>query len=68
MRQLSIYVDCGDTTCASEPGKFCAYAMSSRFGTIWHCGLFKMAQLNTSKPDGDGWLLRCDACLAHEAK
>lgn len=48
----------GATTCASEPGKFCRFAMARGFGTRPFCGLF-----DVRLHDRDGWLQRADACL-----
>jgi len=54
---------CGETTCASEPGKFCDYVAAQRFGTRPVCTAFE------GEPrlyDHDGWLQRCQACLDAE--
>ena len=37
---LKIQVECGETTCAKEPGKFCRFFGTMRFGTIPICMLF----------------------------
>jgi hypothetical protein len=70
-RKLIIEIECGEKTCASEPGKFCNLIGSRHFGGISICTCF-------SRPDSkgilsfveleekDGWLLRCDECLAAE--
>jgi len=54
---------CGETTCASAPGKFCDYAVARKFGLEPVCIAF-------DEPiplyDHDGWLQRCQACLDAE--
>ena len=50
----------GDTTCASEPGKFCEFAGTKRFGTLPVCALFDQRLFDND----DGWLARCPKCLA----
>lgn len=52
----------GETTCAVEPGKFCRFAGSRKFGSEYVCLLF-----NARLYDQDGWLTRCTECLK-EAK
>ena len=72
-RTLKIEIDCGDNLCASEPGKFCEYLGSRRYGTTPVCMLFPQADPNphnvggaTDLHDVGGWVQRCDACLAAE--
>lgn len=72
-RKLTIVADveCGEKTCASEPGKFCRFVLTSHFGQQWHCGLFTeidrrdSVQFRLLKEEG-GWLMRHAACLAAE--
>lgn len=66
MTKLVLNITCGEKTCASEPGKFCEYVRSKKFGTRWDCYLF--GELGNSKDDGTGWLLRHEDCLAAEDK
>ena len=73
MRKLTIGIECADKTCAVEPGKFCKYLGSRRFGTVFVCSLFPGEPLLLAYPkvytdlhDLDGWVQRCPACLAAE--
>jgi len=69
IRKLTIEIECGDMTCAAEPGKFCKYLGSRRFGVVPVCSLFpdaKTAKVHTDLHDFDGWVQRCPACLAAE--
>jgi len=63
-------IDCGEKTCASEPGKFCEFLGTQRFGTIPLCLLFPQSNPEpgtsasaTPLKDRGGWLQRCEACL-----
>lgn len=78
-RTLQLQIDCGEKTCASAPGKFCQWCLTTRFGTRWICGLFRDEQSNPVRlrsaqrwsDDGwkdDGWLQRCQQCLETEVK
>ena len=66
-RNLSLAVVCGDTTCASEPGKFCQFFGTRNFGQVPVCMLFP-PDVGTSTPlfEKDGWVQRCSACLEAE--
>lgn len=67
-KMLAIEINCGDTTCAEEPGKFCRYLRVSRFGSAYHCQLFsefEEKRLETLQ-EKDGWLQRHPRCLAAE--
>lgn len=64
-KMLRIPIVCGATTCASEPGVFCRFLGSIRFGSVPVCTLFPSTLesytfLETDTPDG--WIQRCDAC------
>ena len=66
---LQIPIECGETTCAHEPGKFCPFVGTVRMGTVPVCRLFPTdtmphTELQSSSPAG--WLLRCSACLEAE--
>jgi len=61
--ELRIYIRCGESTCASEPGKFCGYLGVRKFGREWVCMLFPSDQPYTRLHDKDGWIQRCDACV-----
>lgn len=72
-RILSISINCGEKTCASEPGKFCQFLGSMRFGTCPVCMLFPMENPGrkdqgaaTPLKEVDGWLQRCENCLSSE--
>lgn len=67
-RCLVIVTNCGETTCASEPGKFCRHVRTSHCGTRWVCGLFWDEDGPKELPEKDGWLARLPECLAAEEK
>ncbi len=62
MRVL-IAIDCGEKTCASEPGKFCRFVRAGSFGTEWHCAAYEK-RLDTTDGKETGWLARLPECLA----
>lgn len=53
-----VVIECGKTTCASKPGKFCQYFKNNLkgggtcyfFGQVW---------------DKDGWIQRHEECIKH---
>lgn len=55
----TVTFECGERTCAVEPGKFCRFVVTRRCGTVYECGAF-----NGELYDEGGWLMRCPACLA----
>jgi len=63
---LPIEIECGKTTCASEPGAFCRFVGSRAFGTQPLCTLFPDTEDHpyTRLCEIDGWLQRCPVCLA----
>lgn len=66
-RQIKIEIECGDLTCASEPGKFCRWADRRSFGRKPICTLFPdptETRAYTELVYVDGWLQRCPQCLA----
>jgi hypothetical protein len=70
MTVLKINIKCGKTMCASQPGEFCEYLGSRRYGTTPVCMLFPQADPNphnvggtTDLQDVDGWVRRCQMCL-----
>ncbi len=67
VRTVKIEINCGPMTCASVPGEFCAFVGTRSFGTKFICTLFPDDQ-NPYTPltEKDGWLQRCDDCLATE--
>jgi hypothetical protein len=65
--QLALTVNCGETTCASEPGKFCHFIGARKFGQAPVCTLFPDdSGTSTFLKDKDGWVQRCPACLKAE--
>lgn len=65
-RELRIPIECGDRTCASAPGEFCAYSGTRRFGTEVVCLLFNVAKEHLDVEGG--WTMRCKECLELELK
>jgi hypothetical protein len=72
---LKIEINCGKTTCASEPGKFCRFLGGRRWGTVYACMLFPMDNpgrkdqgASTDLKQIGGWIKRCPACLAAAEK
>lgn len=68
--RIEINIECGENTCASEPGKFCEYAGSMKFGSIPVCMLFNGQDRSggtsqTILEEKDGWVQRCPACKEH---
>lgn len=57
--KLDLTIECGQDTCASEPGEFCQFTTTrpGSFGRKAYCRLFF-----TDLYDKDGWLQRCSAC------
>jgi hypothetical protein len=61
---LKIEIECGEKTCASEPGKFCFYFGRVKFGQVPTCCLFpSVDQPWIRLEDKDGWVQRCEVCL-----
>jgi len=77
-RTLKIKIECGETTCASEKGQFCAHCLSQRFGTEHFCNLFSPYDTGGGKfrsrapleVHGEGpragWLARLPECVEAE--
>jgi hypothetical protein len=70
MPTLKLEIECGEKTCASEPGKFCKWLRTARFGSIWTCQIFcECGTILDGKiyPDSleekDGWIQRHPECL-----
>jgi len=65
-RYLKLEIDCGEKTCAAEPGKFCPFMRTRRFGTIAFCLLWHDED-SMGHPvhmeEKDGWLQRRPECL-----
>lgn len=65
--ELRVRVECGATTCASSPGKFCKYVGARKMGTVSICLLFPSIDTSfTDLEDDDGWLQRCPDCISAE--
>jgi len=58
-------VQCGEKTCAREPGKFCQFLYAKKNGGPL-CGLFNQNLLEIQKGDKTGWTRRCDPCYNAE--
>ena len=71
--KLVIDIECGDTTCASEPSKFCKYLGARKFGISPACMLFPTDSADYRKfetytdliDNEDGWVQRCKQCLEY---
>lgn len=59
--KLEVQIECGETTCAIETGKFCGYFGSRKFGQEHVCTLFNKQLFKTVGPDK--WVARCPECL-----
>lgn len=68
VRKLEVAIKAGPQTCASEPGVFCPWMRSRRFGQTFVCGLFDRKELRDQHgvPSGSGWLQRLPECLSSE--
>ena len=66
-RELQIRINAGETTCATEPGNFCIFFCTRKFGGVWFCYLFSK-KLYDEDGGLTGWLQRCPECLAAEVK
>ena len=65
MITLQIKIEAGETTCAKEPGKFCQFFGTMRFGTFPICTLFPSDHdVFTELKEKDGWVQRCADCKA----
>ena len=62
---LRIDIICGEATCESAPGKFCAYYRSEINPTEAVCMLFPSTWESTTKlvVNADGQIARCDDCM-----
>jgi hypothetical protein len=69
-RQISLVIECGENTCANEPGHFCPFLRTTRFGTLPFCHLWHDTDIHgkpTSLLEKDGWLQRRPECKLAEA-
>ncbi len=54
----------GETTCATEPGKFCMFVYVRKFGMETVCHLFGNEPLDAHLEGAKkGWVARCPQCL-----
>jgi hypothetical protein len=73
---INFVIDCGEKTCATEPGKFCKFFGTKKFGIIPVCvlfpsdiGAFTVLREGNGLSIGSGfWTLRCNECLKHGEK
>jgi len=68
--RYTIEIECGEKTCASEPGKFCRGVLVTHFGSRYCCDFYRGSD-GYEEPlrDGeDGWLMRCKQCLEKSRK
>lgn len=64
LRVINVRIQAGKTTCGSGDGKFCKHCSWHVTGGGERCDIF--GDLNTSKPNSEGWILRHPDCLAAE--
>jgi hypothetical protein len=62
-RILKIEIECGASTCASKPGRFCPELMFKKFGSVPVCRVF-----DTELYELKGWTMRCPQCMEAEVK
>ncbi len=60
IKTMTVAINCGEETCAAEPGKLCDLIRTTHYGRLFHCGLFDMEVLG----EIDEWLQRCPECIA----
>jgi len=62
---ITLTIECGETTCASKPGRFCPYMRTTNFGQRAVC-VFPFPGEETPiklfEDEPGGWIQRCDAC------
>lgn len=62
-----IMVECGERTCATQPGAFCRFVGTRNFGQEMICLLYRDEAGDYIRlRDTDGWVQRCKACLQAE--
>jgi len=67
-KTLHLSIECGEKTCASEPGVFCRFLHATHFGQQPVCGLFPSKDGSYTWLDDQegGWVQRCADCLNAE--
>lgn len=69
MRKVIADINCGETTCSYEYGKFCKYVGTNHFGAVYVCTFFPSDKESFTNLAGqETKLLRCDACLKADLK
>jgi hypothetical protein len=64
MVRVSVEIQCGESTCAKERGKFCKFFGARDFGTVPVCSLFPSENHTfTDLEVSNGWVQRCKSCL-----
>jgi len=56
-QSVTVEIECGKTTCASEPGKFCHLLTPSLTSDAGYCQIFGTVQAV------DGWIQRDAECM-----
>ena len=59
--EVSLEINCGELTCAEEPGKFCRFLKWTLNGRA-SCWLFGET-LDDSSKKLPGWTMRCRSCI-----
>ena len=63
--KVQIEFECGEKTCASEPGEFCRFLGAKKMGLRPVCLLFRDRRGEEQRLfEEGGWLQRCPECLA----
>jgi len=68
-RVLQLEIESGVETCASEPGDFCKYLRTRKFGSITYCEIWHDINCRGQPSpidDKDGWLQRREECMKAE--
>ena len=68
MKTIRLTITSGERSCASSPGEFCIFLLSTNFGTRWRCQIFDSSDTReqTGLKEVDGWIQRHPGCLASE--
>jgi len=65
--KVTIQYECGDKTCAISKGTFCRFLGVKNLGSTYVCLLYRGDEGDEVKLfNEDGWLQRCDQCLAND--
>jgi hypothetical protein len=68
MKTIHLPNDAGDRSCATAPGEFCRFLVTTNFGTRWRCQIFDPSDTRerSGLKEVDGWIQRHPGCLAAE--